>query len=464
MPARRLRGLVIKNALAIVFPTLTVPLHSAPCALDGQGGDWRFLYNATHFSDQPTLWTAFGDLLYLQEPTMTRIKLSSTFFGLLIVSLVLFAGPFPAPWAHHVEAPCPASTPPSSDPPSSRVVVTILSVHPKSDLEGDDDFVPFYDNHADIYGTVVIDGEEFDLPKIEESDFPHWDGQSGRFEKEVSGSPVHISIRIREADGGVTGDDDVVDINPIAGKDDLDLMLNLCDLRLSGDITPQGIQQPFMIGPESEGEDATIHFKVELADGRPVTTNDLAVVELDLLQVIPNADRLVANKPTIAMVRVANNFPFDISTSLRLRIVGTTVIRDDVFPITPALGPGEVRVLYFYRDDPLTLPSSSTPYNLVAQATIDPDGVYSADYPPEDCRHVNDTTGRVPRKVVTTGRRVLSWAKVGTLEDIPNLASDAELDEIRELGGAYIEATYPVRTVSDEWPVPVIPPASAALD
>jgi hypothetical protein len=45
---------------------------------------------------------------------------------------------------------------------------------------------------------------------------------------------------------------------------------------------------------------------------------------------------------------VANNFPFDISTSLRLRIIGTTVIRNDVFPITPALGPGEVRVLYFY--------------------------------------------------------------------------------------------------------------------
>ena len=74
---------------------------------------------------------------------MTRKKLSSTLVGLLIGSLVIFAGPSPAPWAHHAEAPCPASTPPSSDPPSSTVVVTILSVHPKSDLEGDDDFVPF---------------------------------------------------------------------------------------------------------------------------------------------------------------------------------------------------------------------------------------------------------------------------------------------------------------------------------
>jgi hypothetical protein len=139
-------------------------------------------------------------------------------------------------------------------------------------------------------------------------------------------------------------------------------------------------------------------------------------------------------------------------------------IQGGYLPISPESFPQNLPKSHFYRDDPLTLPSSSAPYNLVAQATIDPDGVYSADYPPEDCRHVNDTTGRVPRKVVTTGRRVLTWAKVGTLEDIPNLASDAELDEIRELGGAYIEATYPVRTVSDEWPVPVIPPASAALD
>ena len=66
------------------------------------------------------------------------------------------------------------------------MVVEILSVAPNTDLEGDDDFVPFYDNHADIYGFVTIDGEVFDLPQIEDTDHPHWDSvgsRSGVFEK-----------------------------------------------------------------------------------------------------------------------------------------------------------------------------------------------------------------------------------------------------------------------------------------
>ena len=64
-----------------------------------------------------------------------------------------------------------ASLPDKGGPPSV-VVVEIISVKPNTDLEGDDDFVPFYDNHADIYGFVTIDGETFDLPQIPETDFP----------------------------------------------------------------------------------------------------------------------------------------------------------------------------------------------------------------------------------------------------------------------------------------------------
>jgi hypothetical protein len=58
--------------------------------------------------------------------------------------------------AHAGSAPCPSAFAPGEGGPPSVVVVEIISVKPNTDLEGDDDFVPFYDNHADIYGFVTI--------------------------------------------------------------------------------------------------------------------------------------------------------------------------------------------------------------------------------------------------------------------------------------------------------------------
>jgi hypothetical protein len=342
------------------------------------------------------------------------------------------------------------------------VVVTILSVNPESDLEGDDDYVPFYDNHADVYGTVVIDGQSFDLPEISETDDPFWAPGTARFEKLVTASPVSITIRIREADSGITFDDDVVDVNPQSGKDDLDFTLDLCSLHLSGDVQG-GIQQVFEKDGGSDDEDATIRFKVELADGRPVTANDLAVVEVDLIQVISHANRLAAQKPTIVMARVANNFPMPITTSVQVIVSGIGTIKNDTFPVT--FGPGEVKKLYFYRDAPFTFPPASTPYNAVVHVRIDPTGTHSGNLPPGDCRIQNDQSPRIPLKVVNTGfRRPLAWAKVGTLLNVTDLATDSQLDQIRDLGTAYINATYPTNFSSHEWLFPMIPPASAALD
>ena len=133
----------------------------------------------------------------------------------------------------------PAGFDPGKGGPASVVVVEIISVKPNTDLEDDDDFVPFYDNHADIYGFVTIDGETFDLPQIEETDFPHLgsDGpRKGVFEKAVTSSPVPISIDIWEGDSGLTCDDDHVDINPLSGKRQLDFEFDLCALTLTGDI------------------------------------------------------------------------------------------------------------------------------------------------------------------------------------------------------------------------------------
>ena len=200
--------------------------------------------------------------------------------------------------SHPGSAPCPPAFAPGEGGPPSVVVVEILSVRPNTDLEGDDDFVPFYDNHADIYGFVTIAGETFDLPQIEDTDHPHWDTvgpRSGVFEKEVTSSPVPISIDIWEGDSGTTFGDDHVDINTQPGKYHLDFEYDLCSLTISGDVS--GSSQNRIESSGGWGSDAaTILFNVGLKDARPVTDNDLALIDIDLIQVVPRTDRLVAEE------------------------------------------------------------------------------------------------------------------------------------------------------------------------
>jgi hypothetical protein len=46
---------------------------------------------------------------------------------------------------------------------------------PNTDLERDEDYVPYYDNHADIHGEGRIDSKAYELPRIEDTDHPQWE-------------------------------------------------------------------------------------------------------------------------------------------------------------------------------------------------------------------------------------------------------------------------------------------------
>jgi hypothetical protein len=368
--------------------------------------------------------------------------------------------------SHPGSAPCPPGLKPGEGGPPSVAVVEILEVKPNTDLEGDDDFVPLYDNHADIYGFVTIDGEQFDLPQIKDTDHPHWETlgpRSGVFEKEVASSPVPISIDIWEGDSGLTFSDDHVDINPQSGKHHLDFEFDLCSLTISGDVS--GSPQGRIESSGGSGKDAaTILFNVGLKDARPVTQDDLALVDIDLIQVVPKTGRLVARKGAVVMVRIANNHSFDVSTNLRIRISGGGVSIDETFPMQ--VEAGEVKKEYLFTGNPIAFPAAADPYPIALIAEIDDPG--SPGLPSDDCRLGNDrTVERIIWKVVTTNLGFsMLWAKVGTLLDIGNYVPDSHFDEIFELGTPYIGAVYPLRDpASDKSPIDIPPPpATAATD
>jgi hypothetical protein len=365
--------------------------------------------------------------------------------------------------SHLGSAPCPSGFAPGTGGAPNVVVVEILWVKPNTDLEGDDDFVPFYDNHADIYGFITIDGETFDLPQVSETDFPHWEAdgpRKGVFEKTVAASPVTIRIDIWEGDSGLTFDDDHVDINPVAGKYHLDFVFDLCALSLSGDVN--GPAQGLLQSSGGAGSDsATIAFRVSLKDARPVTKDDLALVDLDLIQVVPRTNRIVARKGTVVMIRIANNHGVTINTSLRIRISGGGMSVDESFPLQVASG--EVKKEYLFADHPIMFPTRASAYPIAVVAEIVDPG--SAGLPARDCRLSNDRlSNRSTWKVVTTDPNFsLLWAKVGSLLDIGNYAPDAHFDEIVELGTGYIRAVYPlIGPQSDSAPTPIPPPPITA--
>jgi hypothetical protein len=255
---------------------------------------------------------------------------------LLAAAILILLFPLEDALAYHTgSAPCPLALSPTSDPAGRQVALTVKSVRLNSDMEGDDDYIPFYDNRADLYGNIKIDGTNFDLPEIEDSDYPHWPANKGIFVKDVASGVVPISIDMWENDEGLTGDDDHVDINPAAAKYSLDFIFDLCSLRVTGDVN--GSTQDDLVVSGGDADDAgTLRFRVEPAGGRPATVDDLALVEVDLLQVIHQPSRLIAGKPTIAMVRIANNYGYSVSTNLRIRIVGSGgfLYANDVFPVT----------------------------------------------------------------------------------------------------------------------------------
>jgi hypothetical protein len=357
-------------------------------------------------------------------------------------------------------AQCPTSNPPTPGPPNSIVRVQVLSVKPNSDMEGDDDYIPFYDNHADIFGTVTIDGQDFSLPEIEDDDFPHWDVF---FDKQSSVNPVKIVIRMQEDDWGLTGDNDDVDISPNPNEKSLTLYFDVCAMTVLAENNRFSAQSIIEIKAGTGDDQATIRLKIGTADGRPVTTNDLALVETDLVQVIFHTPKMIAGKPTIVMTSIANNYPTTITTHVNIIVSGAGVNRNEIFPLT--LGAGEVKKEYFFLDDPIRFPESAAGQQVALLVRVEDAGNQGLD--PQNCLRTNDgNTNRLIWKTVTTPIRYeFLWAKVGTLLDGFNFATDSQLLENMTLGGAYIHGVYPLSyPYNHPAPIGILPPLNAATD
>jgi len=69
------------------------------------------------------------------------------------------------------------------------VVVTILSV--KASDDADTDFL-FFEDRADIYGTVTIDGQVFNIPVRQGDDDASWFGNEASFSEATTNTTANM--------------------------------------------------------------------------------------------------------------------------------------------------------------------------------------------------------------------------------------------------------------------------------
>ena len=418
-------------------------------------------------------------LTVTRRSTMTQIRVwrvvnhRVTTVVLTLLAAAVFLDPAPTALAQPAGfSPCPPAIPATTTPPGGEVTVTVLDIRPNTDLEPTDDYIPFYDNKADIYGTVEIAGESFSLPRVDENDHPHWGASNGRFTKTAGTDTVSIKFAIREYDSGLEGGDDTVDVTSDSSNTDLSVTFDLCKMVV---VMPDGTEQGAQGVIESAGtgsEGGRIRFKVELADGRPVTTDDIALVEVDMVQVIHQTPRLIADKPTVMLLRVANNFSSDVNPTAHVTISGADYSDDERLPLG-TIAAGEVASIYLFTAKPIRLPEpdpasipAGSPDTITVTVDIDPDGALEGTYDADDCRRQNNGAGRVFtwKRVVVEPPEVL-WARTGLLSDIGDFVDESAFDTLRENGRAFIRGVYPIPDfTSDESPVDVLPPLSAGLE
>jgi hypothetical protein len=339
----------------------------------------------------------------------------------------------------------------TSDPPSGRVAITIHSMRLNDDLELD---VWPFDNRADVYGVIDINAngtwEDFHLPEIEGSDFPHWStGNKFVSFPATPGVPVHVIIHMREADVQFS---DIIDTSPDPAKDDLEFFIDTCSLRISGDITGT-ISEPLSVTSGTGTHQGTLLFEVRMDDHRPIsnTTNDVALAGFDLVQVLPNPSRLIAQKPTLALLTVANNAPVstDVSARVRIRQVGGS--GSTLYDVTENLGTfaaGEVRSTYVGVSSPFLPPRAGCgSYELTASATL----ILDPNLEPggRDCWTFNNTSAMDRVQVVAAKVPSLLWQPAGMVFNGGATASGAEVATIHDLGLPLIRGAYPIANITD---------------
>jgi len=328
-------------------------------------------------------------------------------------------------------------------------------VHPDIDTD-----TIFGEDRADVAGNVVVNGNTVELDEIPGTDRPEWGIGRGNFRFEVPNDLIEVPIRINlfDVDGGLSGAADTLDISPDPTRTFLEFTFNRCSQRVSGDVN--GVSSTILRseGNAASGEAlASITFRVSADEGITTTPNDLVLLDYDVIQVIPEVPRLVAGKPAVLYVRVANTSPNTWEVPIDVNISGPGgYLFTERTSLPEPIPPNSIKAFYLYRDRPLRIPNpTATERSLTVRVQIDPEGVVQklTGQPEDLCRRQNDGVSiddnQPPRwKIVQTRTLDVRYVSVdGTLIG-PRFANIATVRRMSGIGTSYMKSVFPVPDVT----------------
>ncbi len=296
-----------------------------------------------------------------------------------------------------------ASQPGCKDPDACRptsgmipIIVTILSADMvNEDLDGDFEvFGLGWENEADLYPVVTINGERFVGPEATGQDEPSWNWSVTVLVPEDSPGPVEIDIELWDDDPDLpTDSDDPVDLDQVPGDAVKNLSFDPCSQIVVEEDVLGGpghrAGTPFSFGP-GDGEDhAQLTVKVETGElVAPPGFCDVAITGMDLLQVVDDATVAIAGRPAVMRVRMESTFDTDISTTVVLFMDDLVVRTVRSFPVDiPACG---VVDTILFTDGPVVITPGSN--HVFFGGKVDPAGEFDpgTDAPP--CMFTNNGT------------------------------------------------------------------------
>jgi len=140
--------------------------------------------------------------------------------------------------------------------PARTVTVTILRIHQIDNLDKGD---ALKKDRADFYANVKIGNGPLEKSENQSDDDarPGW-----KFRGTSSSRYVPIRIKIDDDDGGLEKKDDYVDVNPRAGRKDLNIVLDTKTGRISGDAHGKWGQKIYTAGA-GDSDRAELWFMVK---------------------------------------------------------------------------------------------------------------------------------------------------------------------------------------------------------
>ncbi len=349
-----------------------------------------------------------------------------------------------------------ASAPPSV--PAAEVVLEFLTAQARN--EGKDVFSAFGDRQ-DFFPVVRVAGVDGPLHDVRSNrDYAVWDAYRVAATVDPSTRYYPFTVRLDEADDFA---DETFDIHPASGVQTYAFTFDAClmtyqDTALAPFLTylPIGATWlPFGNG-DSAGDpnkDARVEIRISTGDGRPFTTDDLAITAFGPVQAPYDPQHLIENKPTAFKVEIASTFATTVNATV------TVDLDDGVAPRSQTRNfsiPPEGRTVFLFEDDPyLPQKNLANPRMTYSVRMAVPDETYG----PNDCETQNNEalTRWLPVVRTQDKRTVYRPFDAPPSEGAPDLISTDELSEVYAANEPFRKAVYPIASLDSSYDsVPVV--------